>query len=117
MRYISTRGTAPTLDFAEVTLAGLASDGGLYVPEHWPQFSAAEIADMRGLPYAELAARVMRPFVGECLTPDRLRDLCEQARPAATPAAPRSMRWRGATLWRSSCSTPRAASATCSAAR
>ena len=79
MRYISTRGSAPTLDFAEVTLAGLASDGGLYVPEHWPQFSPAEIAAMRGLPYAELAARVMRPFVGECLTPDRLRELCEQA--------------------------------------
>ena len=79
MRYISTRGTAPTLDFAEVTLAGLASDGGLYVPEHWPQFSSAEIAAMRGLPYAELAARVMQPFVGESLTPDRLRELCEQA--------------------------------------
>ena len=79
MRYISTRGTAPTLDFAEVTLAGLASDGGLYVPEHWPQFSSDEIAAMRGLPYAELAARVMQPFVGECLTPDRLRELCEQA--------------------------------------
>ncbi|NCP23555.1 MAG: threonine synthase [Erythrobacter sp.] len=79
MRYISTRGTAPTLDFAEVTLAGLASDGGLYVPEHWPQFTSAEIAAMRGLPYAELAARVMQPFVGECLTPARLRELCEQA--------------------------------------
>ena len=79
MRYISTRGTAPTLDFAEVTLAGLASDGGLYVPEHWPQFSSDEIAAMRGLPYAELAARVMQPFVGECLTPARLRELCEQA--------------------------------------
>ena len=79
MRYISTRGTAPTLDFAEVTLAGLASDGGLYVPEHWPQLTSAEIAAMRGLPYAELAARVMQPFVGECLTPDRLRELCEQA--------------------------------------
>ena len=36
MRYISTRGTAPTLSFEEVTLAGLASDGGLYVPESWP---------------------------------------------------------------------------------
>ncbi len=79
MRYISTRGTAPTLDFAEVTLAGLASDGGLYVPDHWPQFTSAEIAAMRGLPYAELAARIMQPFVGECLTPDRLRELCEQA--------------------------------------
>ena len=79
MRYISTRGAAPTLDFAEVTLTGLASDGGLYLPESWPEFSAADIAAMRGLPYYELAARVMQPFVGDCLSPERLRDLCEQA--------------------------------------
>ena len=79
MKYISTRGEAPSLDFAEVTLAGLASDGGLYVPESWPQFSPAEIAAMRGLPYAELAARVMEPFVGDCLSPERLRELTAKA--------------------------------------
>ncbi|TMM48960.1 threonine synthase [Qipengyuania marisflavi] len=79
MQYVSTRGSAPTLDFAGVTLAGLASDGGLYVPEHWPSFTTDEIAAMRGLPYAELAARVMQPFVGDCLTPERLRALCEEA--------------------------------------
>ena len=79
MKYVSTRGEAPSLDFAEVTLAGLASDGGLYVPESWPQFSTAEIAAMRGLPYAELAARVMEPFVGDCLSPERLRELTAKA--------------------------------------
>ena len=79
MKYVSTRGQAPSLDFAAVTLAGLASDGGLYVPESWPQFSPQEIAAMRGLPYAELAARVMEPFVGDCLTPERLRDLTTKA--------------------------------------
>ena len=79
MRYISTRGAAPALDFAEVTLAGLADDGGLYLPDTWPQFSASEIAAMRGLPYPELAARVMQPFVGDSLTPERLRELCEAA--------------------------------------
>ena len=79
MKYVSTRGEAPSLDFAEVTLAGLASDGGLYVPESWPQFSADEIAAMRGLPYAELAARVMEPFVGDSLTPERLRELTAKA--------------------------------------
>ncbi|MFK4003734.1 threonine synthase [Qipengyuania sp. NPDC077563] len=79
MKYVSTRGEAPSLDFAEVTLAGLASDGGLYVPASWPQFSADEIAAMRGLPYAELAARVMEPFVGDCLTPERLRELTAMA--------------------------------------
>ncbi len=79
MDYISTRGCAPTLDFAGVTLAGLASDGGLYLPASWPRFSHDEIASMRGLPYPQLAARVMQPFVGDSLTPERLRELCEQA--------------------------------------
>ncbi|MGJ0239113.1 threonine synthase [Novosphingobium fluoreni] len=79
MEYVSTRGTAPTLDFEGATLAGLASDGGLYVPREWPRFDAAEIAAMRGLPYAKLAARIMQPFVGESLTPDRLEALCQTA--------------------------------------
>ena len=75
MEYISTRGSAPALDFAGATLAGLASDGGLYLPHKWPRFTAGEIAAMAGLPYAELAARVMQPFVGDSLTPERLREL------------------------------------------
>ena len=79
MQYVSTRGSAPTLDFAGVTLAGLANDGGLYVPAAWPRFSPEEIASMRGLPYAELAARVMQPFVGDCLTPESLRGLTAKA--------------------------------------
>ncbi len=79
MQYVSTRGSAPTLDFAGVTLAGLANDGGLYVPAEWPRFSPEEIASMRGLPYAELAARVMQPFVGDCLTPESLRWLTAKA--------------------------------------
>ncbi|MBX7540985.1 threonine synthase [Qipengyuania sphaerica] len=79
MKYVSTRGEAPSLDFAEVTLAGLASDGGLYVPESWPQFSLEEIEAMRGLPYAELAARVMEPFVGDCLSSEALRVLTAKA--------------------------------------
>lgn len=79
MKYISTRGSAPALDFEGVTLTGLASDGGLYVPEHWPQFSESEIADMAGLSYVELAVRVMTPFVEGSLTPEELRDLCTRA--------------------------------------
>ncbi len=79
MKYVSTRGSAPSLDFAGVTLAGLASDGGLYVPAQWPRFTHDEIAAMRGLPYSELAARVMQPFVGDCLTPERLRELTAKA--------------------------------------
>ncbi len=79
MDYISTRGSAPALGFEQVTLAGLASDGGLYVPREWPRFSLDEIAALRGLPYPELAARVMAPFVGDSLAPGRLRELCEEA--------------------------------------
>jgi threonine synthase len=79
MDYISTRGSAPALDFQGATLAGLASDGGLYVPREWPRFSEAEIAAMVGLPYAQLAQRVMQPFVGDSLTPERLLELTTQA--------------------------------------
>jgi len=76
MEYVSTRGAAPTLDFEGVTLAGLASDGGLYLPRHWPRMSEAEIRDMRGLSYAEVAIRIMRPFVAGSLTDDELSGLC-----------------------------------------
>jgi threonine synthase len=79
MKYVSTRGDAPALDFEGATLAGLASDGGLYVPETWPRFTTDDIAAMAGLPYAELAQRVMQPFVGDCLTPQRLGELTRQA--------------------------------------
>ena len=63
MRYISTRGQAPSLGFADVTLAGLASDGGLYVPESWPQIGTELQREWRNLSYAELAVQVMRPFI------------------------------------------------------
>lgn len=63
MRYISTRGQAPALNFEDVLLTGLASDGGLYVPENLPRFTVEEIASWADLPYHELAFRVMRPFV------------------------------------------------------
>ena len=79
MDYISTRGRAPALDFEGATLAGLASDGGLYVPREWPRFSEAEIAAMAGLSYAELAQRIMQPFVGDSLTPERLLELTRAA--------------------------------------
>ena len=79
MEYISTRGGAPALDFAGATLAGLASDGGLYVPREWPRFSTEEIAAMAGLPYAELAQRIMQPFVGDSLSPQRLLELTRTA--------------------------------------
>ena len=77
MEYISTRGSAPALDFEGATLAGLATDGGLYLPREWPRLSEAEIRELRGLSYAALAARIMRPFVAGSLTDDALEAMCE----------------------------------------
>ncbi|WP_086619438.1 threonine synthase [Erythrobacter tepidarius] len=76
MQYVSTRGSAPARDFEGVTLAGLASDGGLYVPAEWPRFTQAEIRALRGLAYPDLAARIMAPFVAGSLTEEELLAIC-----------------------------------------
>lgn len=87
MRYVSTRGEAPTLNFDDTLLAGLAADGGLYVPEAWP---AADLDAWRGLPYRQLASAVLRPYVGAGLVADALPGLVDAAydgfrHPAVTP--------------------------------
>jgi len=64
MEYVSTRGEAPVLGFSDVLLAGLARDGGLYVPREWPRFSPEEIRALRGRPYEEAAFTLIRPFIG-----------------------------------------------------
>ncbi len=63
MKYVSTRGEAPVLGFSDALLAGLARDGGLYLPQEFPQFSAAEIRSLRGKTYAEVAIHVLTPFI------------------------------------------------------
>lgn len=79
MRYISTRGQAPVLGFGEAMMTGLARDGGLYVPETIPTLTAAEIAALAGLPYEEVAFRVMRPFVGDSFGDDEFRAIIARA--------------------------------------
>lgn len=79
MQYISTRGSAPVLDFGGAMMTGLARDGGLYVPEHLPSFSKDEIAAMAGLSYEEIAFRVMRPFIGETFSDDEFKGLIAAA--------------------------------------
>lgn len=79
MRYVSTRGEAPARDFPGVLLAGLAEDGGLFVPETWPSLSAAEWRAMRGLPYPELAARIVGLFTGGTIPDAALRRMTEEA--------------------------------------
>ena len=90
LRYVSTRGEAPVLAFADVLLAGLARDGGLYIPETWPTLDAAEIAGFAGQPYAAVARTVMAPFVGAGIEGEAfatmLRDAYASFRhPATTP--------------------------------
>lgn len=77
MKYISTRGQAPALNFEEVLLTGMASDGGLYVPETLPHYSAAEIASWRELPYNELALRIIQPFVADAFDAEELREIVD----------------------------------------
>ncbi len=90
MRYISTRGEAPVLAFSDALLAGLARDGGLYVPEVFPALAPQEIARLAGHSYAEVAGRVIAPFVDAVFTPEVLRPMLEEAyasfrHPATTP--------------------------------
>lgn len=92
MRYVSTRGEAPSLGFSDVLLAGLARDGGLYVPAEWPTLTTEEIADLAGRPYAEVAFRIISRFTGTDIRGDELREMIEAAyatfrHPAVTPLA------------------------------
>lgn len=85
MRYVSTRGSAPELGFADVLLAGLATDGGLYVPAEWPSLPELPVGD-----YATMAAAVMAPYVDDDLGADELATMCRAAyatfrHPATTP--------------------------------
>lgn len=77
MRYVSTRGQAPVLNFEQAMLSGLARDGGLYLPETIPAFEGLEQLD--GLSYEEVAFRVVRPFTGDSFTDDELRGAIDRA--------------------------------------
>ena len=79
MRYISTRGQAPALNFGEAMLTGLARDGGLYVPEKIPTLTRAEIADLAGRSYEDVAFRIMQPFVAETFTDTELQQAITRA--------------------------------------
>ncbi len=79
MKYISTRGQAPALNFEEVVLTGLAPDGGLYVPETLPEFSQEEIASWADLSYEELAFKIMAPFVSGAVSDAELKQIISEA--------------------------------------
>ena len=79
LRYISTRGKAPVLNFEEVVLTGLARDGGLYLPESWPQFSREDIRSLAGMTYAEAAAFLLQPFLGDSIAPEDFQSMTQKA--------------------------------------
>lgn len=79
MRYVSTRGGSPSVGFVDAILAGLAPDGGLYVPEAWPEFTKEEIAAFAGKPYDHVATEVLAKFVGEEIPRSLLGDMCAEA--------------------------------------
>ncbi len=79
MRYISTRGEAPAVSFTEALLIGLARDGGLYVPESWPQLSAQAIAGFKGKPYQDVALAVIQPFLGAEIAGSELKRMIDEA--------------------------------------
>ena len=90
MQFVSTRGQAPALGFSDAVLAGLASDGGLYVPASWPQIGADEIASFAGKPYAEVAYAIISRFTGDEIPAVRLKAIIEEAyatfrHPSVTP--------------------------------
>ena len=75
MRYVSTRGTAPRLGFSDALLAGLATDGGLYVPAEWPALPPR----VPGTSYAQRAGQIIQLFVGDDLPPATVQRLCDEA--------------------------------------
>jgi threonine synthase len=79
LEYVSTRGEAPQLGFKDTLLSGLATDGGLYVPKSWPQFSKRDIKALRGKPYADVAFAIIHPFVGGEIPDDKLKAMIDDA--------------------------------------
>jgi threonine synthase len=79
MQFISTRGRAAALGFSDAVLAGLAGDGGLYVPERWPQLTSAEIAGFANRPYADIAFDIISRFVDGEIPDAALRRIIDDA--------------------------------------
>jgi threonine synthase len=99
VKYISTRGQAPALNFEEVLLAGLASDGGLYVPESLPVFSQEEIASWAGLSYAELAFKIISPFVNDCIADTDLKQMIDETYAGFNHSAVAPLKELGTNEW------------------
>ncbi len=99
MKYISTRGQAAELNFEEVLLAGLASDGGLYVPKELPVFSRAEIAAWSGLSYADLAFKIISPFIAGSVNDIELKQMIDETYDGFDHSAVAPLKELGSNEW------------------
>jgi threonine synthase len=100
MQYVSTRGDAPPIGFLDAVLAGLAPDGGLYVPETWPQLTVEEIAAFAGRSYAEVAADILSRFAGDAFSREDLLDITSEAYAGFTHPAVVPLSQMDDRLWR-----------------
>ncbi len=99
LRYVSTRGDVPACGFEAALFAGLAADGGLYVPEVWPRIERDEFEELQGAAYQEVAARLLAPFVGDALRGSELRALIEAAYAGFDHVAIAPLRQLGPNEW------------------
>jgi len=99
MRYVSTRGGGAPCSFRDALFAGLAPDGGLYVPAHWPHVERDDLAALQGEPYQEVAARMLAPFVEDDLSEGELRALVSRAYAGFDHVAIAPLRQLGANDW------------------
>ncbi len=99
MRYISTRGDAPTAGFLDAVLESLAPDGGLYIPEAWPKLTKADFTAYAKMSYAELAADVLGRFCGDEIDAATLRRMTEDAYQPFTHAAVVPLKQLDRGLW------------------
>ena len=79
MKYFSTRGDSKRLDFVDVLTSGTAKDGGLYMPENFPEFSEDEINSFQNLTYQELASNILFPYIEGFLTKNDFEKLVKEA--------------------------------------
>jgi threonine synthase len=99
LRYISTRGDAPAAGFLDVVLEGLAPDGGLYIPEAWPELGHDQIAAFATLSYVELAAEILARFAGPDIDRATLLNMTEEAYASFTHAAVTPLKQLDRGLW------------------
>jgi threonine synthase len=99
VKFISTRGTAPALSFDDVLLSGLASDGGLYVPEVWPTLPEGSLKSFKNMRYEEAAFKIMRPFCAGVIADEDLFHIIETAYSTFSSDSPAPLRDLGDGLW------------------